>query len=57
MWVSDKYRHENAAFINSWNTDVAYISDKTAYSIIDLMRMSHPLIDLTKSIFRLKNDK
>ena len=28
-----------------------YVTDKTAYSLIDLARLSHPDIDLSNSIF------
>ncbi len=51
VWTSDKYRQENAIFINEWDTSMPYVTDKMAYSIIDLARMSHPLVDLANSIF------
>ena len=41
----------NAEFIQSWDTNLKYITDKTAYSLIDLARLSHPSLDLSKSIF------
>lgn len=51
VWVSDKYRRKNAAFINGWDTNAPYTTDKTAYSIIDLARMRHKLVNLSNSIF------
>jgi len=51
VWVSEKYRENNAEFIRGWNINRQYVTDKTAYSLIDLARLSHPLIDLSKSIF------
>lgn len=54
VWVSEKYRRNNAVFIKGWNTDLKYVTDKTAYSLIDLARLSHPSIDLSNSIFSKK---
>lgn len=54
VWVSEKYRRNNADFIKGWNTDLKYVTDKTAYSLIDLARLSHPSIDLSNSIFSKK---
>ncbi|MBR1734816.1 MAG: phosphoethanolamine transferase, partial [Alphaproteobacteria bacterium] len=55
VWLSDKYRQENADFIDNWDINTKYITDKTAYSIIDLARMKHPSIDLSNSVFSRRN--
>lgn len=57
IWVSDEYRKQNAVFINTWDIKRSYVTDKTAYTIIDLARMKHDSIDLSKSIFSRQNDK
>ena len=51
VWISEKYRKNNAEFIKNWNINRKYVTDKTAYSVIDLARLSHPDIDLSNSIF------
>ncbi|MBR1734724.1 MAG: sulfatase-like hydrolase/transferase [Alphaproteobacteria bacterium] len=51
IWVSDEYRRKNGEFIARWNLSKAYLSDKTAYSLIDLARMKHDSVDSSKSIF------
>jgi len=51
VWVSEKYRKNNTDFIKGWDTNKKYVTDKTAYSLIDLARLSHPDIDLSSSIF------
>lgn len=51
VWISEKYRKDNAEFIKNWNINRKYVTDKTAYSLIDLARLSHPDIDLSNSIF------
>ena len=51
VWISEKYRKDNAEFIKNWNMNRKYVTDKTAYSLIDLARLSHPDIDLSNSIF------
>ena len=55
VWVSEKYRKTNAEFINSWDMNLKYVTDKTAYSLIDLARLSHPSVDLSNSIFFSRN--
>ena len=57
IWVSDQYKKQNAAFISTWNTEKPYVTDKTAYTIIDLTRMKHDSIDLSKSIFSKQKNK
>ncbi len=54
VWVSEKYRKDNAEFINGWNINRKYVTDKTAYSLINLARLSHPSFDLSNSIFSKK---
>ena len=54
LWVSDEYKNKNSAFIKSWNTDTPYVTDKVAYTIIDLARMKHKSIDLSKSILSMQ---
>jgi len=54
VWISEKYRKNNAEFIKGWDTNRKYVTDKTAYSLIDLARLSHPDIDLSNSIFSKK---
>ena len=54
IWVSDEYKNKNSAFIKAWNTDTPYVTDKTAYTIIDLARMKHKSIDLSKSILSMQ---
>ena len=54
VWISEKYRKTNAEFIKGWNINQKYVTDKTAYSLIDLARLSHPDIDLSNSIFSKK---
>ena len=54
IWISDEYKNKNSAFIKSWNTYIPYVTDKTAYTIIDLARMKHQSIDLSKSILSRK---
>lgn len=51
VWISEKYRKDNAEFIKNWNINRKYVTDKTAYSLIDLARLSHPDIDLSNGIF------
>ena len=57
LWVSEKYRRQNAAFIKTWNIETPYLTDKTAYTIIDLARMKHDSIDLSQSIFSKQKGK
>ena len=57
LWVSEKYRRQNAAFIKTWNIGTPYLTDKTAYTIIDLARMKHDSIDLSQSIFSKQKGK
>lgn len=45
IWVSDKYREKNREFIENWSMDVPYVSDRTAYTIIDLARLRHRDVD------------
>ncbi len=54
VWLSKEYRQNNEEFIKGWNTNRKYVTDKTAYSLIDLARLSHPDIDLSNSIFSKK---
>lgn len=55
VWISEKYRKDNAEFINSWDMNLKYVTDKTAYSLIDLARLSHPSVDLSNSVFFSRN--
>ncbi len=57
IWVSDQYKKQNATFIKTWDIETPYVTDKTAYTIIDLARMKHSSIDLSKSIFLKQNNK
>ena len=52
VWVSEDYRKANLDFINLWNLNVNFMTDKTAYSIIDLARLRCDCLDLSDSIFR-----
>lgn len=52
VWLSDKYKEANQKFIKTWDLNRPFITDKTAYSLIDLARLSHDSIDLSESIFR-----
>jgi heptose-I-phosphate ethanolaminephosphotransferase len=52
IWVSKKYKLLNKDFIQNWNMEKEYVIDKLAYSIADLIRLSHPIIVKENSIFR-----
>lgn len=54
IWLSPKYKNANKDFIKHWDMNVPYKTNQTAYTIIDLARMHHPSIDLSKSIFYRK---
>lgn len=56
VWVSEKYRKNNAEFIKHWDINRKYVTNKTAYTLIDLARLSHPDIDLSNSIFSKKSN-
>ncbi len=49
IWVSDAYRNKNISFINDWKLNNHYVTDKTAYTLIDLARLGHKLISLPKN--------
>lgn len=51
VWLSEKYKKSNREFIKTWNTNKPFITNKTAYSIIDLARLRHNSVDLSESIF------
>ncbi len=55
VWVSESYRKENSNFIINWNLNANFITDNTAYSIIDLARMECDNLDLSRSVFAITN--
>lgn len=53
LWLSEKYKRENAAYVKDFASYVnrPYESGDLIYSILDLSRLSHEKIDVTKSVF------
>lgn len=53
LWFSEKYKQNNAEYVKNFASYVnrPYDSGHLIYSILDLSRLSHPKIDLTKSVF------
>ena len=51
VWISEKYKLLSQEFIKNLNPDKAYLTDRTAFSLIDLTRLKHDEIDLSESIF------
>ena len=51
VWMSEKYRQINSDFISQCDLTRHYVTDKLAYSIIDLLGITHTSIDLSNSIF------
>lgn len=60
IWVSDEYRIKNKEFIEKWNVNAPYVSDRTAYTLIDLARLRHADVEKnlqSGSIFEEKSAK
>lgn len=51
IWTSNNYQKLNRKFMNSWNLNGQYVTSDLAYSLLDLARLEHESIDLSKSIF------
>lgn len=51
VWLSDKYKKENHAFIRNWNSHKAYTTNKLIHSMIRLSRLDNYKVDDNFSIF------
>lgn len=51
VWVSDKYKSENSAFIQNWNLHRPYTTDKMVHSMIRLSRLDNYRINDNFSLF------
>lgn len=51
VWASEKYKALNRKFIQEWDLEKHYVIDNLAYSIIDLLRLDHKILNRKKSIF------
>lgn len=51
VWTSEKYKNLNKDFVDGWDIEKKYTTSNLAYSIADLARLRHRIIDRKKSIF------